>query len=97
MEFKKQVDTHVHTDNSPDGRHSPMYMCETAVDMGLRAVAFTDHCEMESYCGDRYDRSVKQSYFETAKAKSAFLGKLLVLHGIEMANVYADEACGKNY
>ena len=43
MKYKNILDMHVHTDNSFDGNHSTMYMCEKACDKGLRAVAFTDH------------------------------------------------------
>ncbi len=85
MNFKRIMDSHVHTDNSPDGHHSAMFMCETAVSKNLRAVAFTDHCEVDSFLEDSYDRRIVQSYFETAKAKSAFRGRLLVLQGIELA------------
>ena len=46
------IDTHVHTDNSPDGHHSAMYMCECAEMAGLRAIAFTDHVEADAYRRD---------------------------------------------
>ena len=92
MEYRRIIDTHTHTDNSPDGHHSAMFLCETAEQKGLRAIAFTDHCEVDSYYEDNYDRRVRQSFFETAKAKSAFLGKLIVLQGIELAQPhYAPE------
>ena len=69
------VDTHVHSDNSPDGNHSCMFICENAVSMGLKAIAITDHCD---------ERSVMQSYFEVLKARDAYRGKLVVLRGIEL-------------
>ncbi len=92
MEFKRVMDSHIHTDNSPDGHHSAMFMCETAVSKNLRAVAFTDHCEVDSFLIDSYDRRVTQSYFEIAKAKSAYRGRLLVLQGIELAQPHYDPA-----
>lgn len=85
MDYQRIIDSHVHSDNSPDGHHSVMFMCETAVAKSLRAIAFTDHCEVDVYHEEGYGRRVRQSFFETAKAKSAFLGSLLVLHGIELA------------
>ncbi|MGI6773251.1 MAG: histidinol-phosphatase HisJ family protein [Clostridiales bacterium] len=90
MACKSVMDLHVHTDNSFDGHHSTMYMCETAVSKGLRAVAFTDHCEVDAYYKDNFDRSVRQSYIENAKARSAFMGQLLVLQGIELAQPHYD-------
>ena len=44
-----KVDLHVHTDNSPDGVHSPMFVCEHSVKNSLRAVAMTDHCEIDKF------------------------------------------------
>ncbi len=81
--FKNIIDTHAHTDNSFDGNHSPVYMCEAACNKGLKALAFTDHCEVDAFNADG-ERNVRQAFFEIAKAKSAFTGKLLVLNGIEL-------------
>ena len=81
--FKHIIDTHNHTDNSFDGNHSPVYMCEAACNKGLRAIAFTDHCEVDAFDSEG-ERNVRQAFFEIAKAKSAFMGKLLVLNGIEL-------------
>ena len=78
------IDMHTHSDNSPDGIHSPMYMCERAVDKGLRALAITDHCEIDKFFEQKYASSVFHSYFETAKARNAFEGQLLVLIGLEI-------------
>ncbi len=78
------VDMHTHTDNSFDGHSSPVYMCDTACNKGLGAIAFTDHCEIDAYYKDNGERNVRQAFFEIAKAKSAFMGKLLILNGIEL-------------
>lgn len=90
MEFKKLTDMHMHTDNSPDGVHSTMYMCEQAELKGMRAVAFTDHCEVDAYYKDNYDKSGLQAYFEVAKARHVYSGKLLVLEGIELGQAVYD-------
>lgn len=81
--YKHIIDMHTHTDNSFDGNHSPVYMCEAACNKGLRAIAFTDHCEVDAFNSDS-ERNVRQAFFEIAKARSAFTGKLLVLNGIEL-------------
>lgn len=85
MNKQRIMDMHVHSDNSPDGQHSPMYICENAVDKGLRAIAFTDHCEIDKFFTNKYNTMVFHSYFECLKAKIAFEGQLLVLLGIEIA------------
>ncbi len=84
MAFKNLVDLHTHTDNSFDGHHSTMYLCETACMRGLRAIAFTDHLEMDGFFKGNFDRTAIQSYFEVAKARSAFSGKLMVCVGAEL-------------
>ncbi len=84
MAFKNLIDLHTHTDNSFDGHHSTMFLCETACMKGLRAIAFTDHLEMDAFFKGNFDRTAIQSYFEVAKARSAFSGKMLVCVGAEL-------------
>ncbi len=88
MSFKNIMDLHVHTDNSFDGNHSIMYMCEKACEKNVKAVAFTDHVEADCYYEEHYDKVAVQSYFDTVKARCAFDGKLIVCSGIELG-----EAC----
>lgn len=87
------VDFHVHTDNSYDGNHSATFICERAEFNNLRAIAFTDHCEVDRCVRDfAHERAVFQTFFEIAKVRSAFRGKLLVLNGIELGQPsYAPE------
>ena len=81
----KIIDLHTHTDNSPDGNHSVTYMSEIAESNGIECVAFTDHCEVDYFYKDEYDRRTLQSYFEISKAKVAFEGRMDILRGIELA------------
>ncbi len=90
MEKERKIDMHVHSDNSPDGKHSPMFVCEQAVKNNLRAVAITDHCEIDSYKSQGFDSAVFHSYFETRKARVAFQGQLLVLLGVEIGQPLSD-------
>lgn len=91
--YQRKLDLHVHTDNSPDGNHSPMFICERAEFEGMRAIALTDHCETDVYKAERYDKRVQQAYFEASKAQSAFRGKVLVLRGIEIGQPHYDPTC----
>ncbi len=84
MSFKNAMDLHMHTNNSDDARHSVILMCEYAQRKGLRAVAVTDHCECNRYRNDRFDRAIRQSFFETFKARYSFRGSLVVLAGMEL-------------
>ena len=90
MAFKHLVDLHTHTDNSFDGNHSVMFLCEVAYDRGLRAIAFTDHLEMDAFYRDQFDRTALQAYFEVAKAKAVFEGKLTVCNGAELGQAIYD-------
>lgn len=91
--FNHIVDFHVHTDNSYDGSHSATFICEKAQMLDLRAIAFTDHCEVDRCINDyAHERAVFQTFFEIAKVQSAFRGKMLVLNGIELGQpTYAPE------
>jgi len=92
LAFKRMMDLHVHTDNSFDGHHSAMFLCEQAVHRGLRAIAFTDHMDIDLYIPQRLDTRQIQSFFEVTKARSAFQGKLLVLTGMELGQGTFDMA-----
>lgn len=78
------IDMHTHTDNSPDGNHSAVYMAEIAEKNGIECVAFTDHCEVDWFYRDEYDKRSAQSYFEVSKVKEAFEGRLDILRGVEL-------------
>ena len=83
--YKNIVDLHVHTDNSFDGNHSATFFCERAEVLDLRALAFTDHCEVDQFKGDPdYEKRIFQAFFEVSKVRSAFRGKMIVLNGIEL-------------
>jgi len=90
LPYKKILDLHTHTDNSFDGHHSTMYLCECAQTAGLRGVAFTDHIEIDFFYKDGHDRRAMQSYFEVVKARSAFTGNLLVFAGVELGQPMYD-------
>lgn len=95
--YKNIVDLHVHTDNSFDGNHSATFFCEKAEFLDMRAVAFTDHCEVDQFRGDPlYDKRIFQAFFEVAKVRSAFRGRLLVLNGIELGQPAYDIETAEN-
>lgn len=90
LAYRKILDLHTHTDNSFDGNHSTMYMCERAELAGLRGIAFTDHVEIDIYRQHAFDRRAKQSYFEINKAKAAFYGRLAIFAGVELGEATYD-------
>lgn len=84
------TDLHMHTDNSPDGEHSTTEVCISAVRKGLRVIAITDHCEIDRFEEDGYERSLRQSFFDVLKARGIFEGRLEILQGIELGNIMCD-------
>lgn len=84
MDKIKIIDLHTHTDNSPDGNHPCTYMAQKAEENGICCVAFTDHCEVDAFYKEEYDRRVLQSFFEISKTKVAFKNRLQILRGIEL-------------
>ncbi len=92
MSGQRLIDMHVHSDNSPDGMHSPMYICECAVKNNLGAIAITDHCEVDKFFEEKYNNMIFHSFFECSKARNAFEGDLLVLVGLEIGQPHSNIA-----
>lgn len=90
LENIKIIDMHTHTDNSFDGHHSAMFMAETAESKDFASLAFTDHCEVDTFFKRNDDRRTRQSFFEISKARDAFKGRLEILRGIELAQPHYD-------
>lgn len=83
MAYRNIIDQHVHTDNSYDGHHNVVFICEKALEKGLRGVAVTDHVEIDAK--DIVPRKIiVPSYIETMKARNAFTGRLIVSAGMEL-------------
>ena len=90
MRYKFVSDSHVHTDCSRDGTDPAMMMCESAARLGLYSLTITDHCECNCYRAEGYDKSIRQSCFETRKASAAFIGRLHVFSGMEIGQATQD-------
>ncbi len=85
-------DSHVHSDNSPDG-HSPIsLLCEKAVEFGLSGIAITDHCDINVYEEEQFEMRMRQSFFESIIAREVFKNKLIVSPGIELGQPLDDLA-----
>ena len=85
MDDIKIIDLHTHTDSSQDGNHPVEYMAEVAAQNGIQTVAFTDHCEVDVFYKDGFDKRAERSFCEVSKAQKAFEGKIEILRGIELA------------
>ena len=82
--FENIFDSHTHSDNSPDGTHSVVYLCEQAIRKGISGIAVTDHFESQLCDEDHYELRIRQAGFDLLKAKSVFSKKLVITRGIEL-------------
>lgn len=90
MHLKGLVDCHVHSNNSPDGNDPVSKLCSFAADNGMAVLTITDHCEVNAYFQDGYDKTIVKSVEDIEKCKSEFDGRLKVLTGIELGQPLQD-------
>lgn len=84
--FHNLFDSHTHSENSPDGKHSVTFMVENAYQRGLQGLSVTDHFECDCWEEDAYLMRQKQSSLDVAKTRAAFRNRLILTHGIELGN-----------
>lgn len=100
------IDCHTHSRNSFDAHNDTVReRCQRAIQLGLDAMAITDHCEVNRfYEKEHYHITVKKEYDdygfkkayeasmeEVTMAKEEFSGKLNLICGIELGQANADE------
>ena len=83
MKYKNIFDSHTHSDNSFDGHHSCVLLCEGAINNGGKGIAITDHCDIDTK-GFDFRAFATNQYVESFMAKKSFEDKLDVLQGIEL-------------
>ena len=88
--FYNLFDSHTHSDNSFDGTHSIMFMCESAIDKGFLGIAITDHADIDYLEEHQFLQRLRQSYFEVRKAQVAYGKSLVISAGVELGEPDAD-------
>lgn len=83
MKYENFYDLHTHSEHSFDGNHSCTLMCESAVEKGLKGIALTDHCEIDSKNCD-FDKLCDNQFFDTTKCSYIFKDSIKVFRGIEL-------------
>ena len=83
-------DSHVHSDNSPEGRDLVTALCSAAVDKGISGICITDACDMEEFEEQKYGKRLMYSCFAAHKAQDIFSQQLIVTNGVEMRQPLAD-------
>ena len=99
MKYKFISDSHVHSENSFDGKDSVIMMCERAADLGLYSITVTDHCECNEYYENaeniNYRECIEHSVRDTAKARALYVDRVNVYTGIELGQSYQNREASK--
>ena len=92
-------DLHVHTkfsfDGAADGSGEPEAVADAAIAAGLRAIALTDHCDIDDVLDGIYPPYPAGAIHSAVeRLKADFSGRLEILRGIELGEPHArpDEA-----
>ena len=87
-----RVDLHMHTEYSVDAAQAqtPLQKAQACLDAGLEIIGITDHLEYYHRRGPSENRDVEACLRDIRAAKQTFAGKLEVLVGIEVGQIYAD-------
>lgn len=83
MKYSNFYDLHTHSIHSFDGNHSYNSMVQSAVEKGLKGIAVTDHCEIDSKDCD-FDALCSNQYADACLAVEKFKSEIEVFKGIEL-------------
>lgn len=84
MEHLLKCDLHVHTNYSFDSQTTMEQYAARAVELGLDAVCFTDHIDINNHRNTFATFPFEQRLKEFEAVKRKFFGKVLLLQGYEM-------------
>lgn len=91
----KIYDTHMHSENSHDGKVPIKLLCAHAADMNLSGITITDHFDCEKYNSKDDCKHILKSISDIKEAKKAFGDKLEILIGVEIADRIYNDDMGK--
>ncbi len=77
-------DLHIHTNCSLDGHETAESMCQGAINNNVKLIAITDHCEIDEFFQEGYDKIVVDSFNSTQNCKEKFSDKIKVISGVEI-------------
>ena len=86
------IDSHLHSNNSHDGKSTIYEMCLVAIEKGLTSICFTEHLEQNP--GDRgYGFFNHKKYSDDInRAREKCCGKINILQGIEFSEPHEHPA-----
>lgn len=89
-----RVDLHMHTEFSADAAspQSPGQKAQACLDAGLDVIGLTDHLDFFRTHGPEENRDPEGCVRAVREAKRAFEGRIEVLAGMEIGQIYVDPA-----
>ena len=82
-----RTDYHMHSTFSPDGNDMPQILCQEALNLGLEAIAITEHAEWHPAYKDRGFPQVDAYFAAMERCRAEFEPHgLTVLTGVELGN-----------
>ena len=92
--YENKYDSHIHSINSHDGREEVSAICGAAVARGLKGIAVTDHCDINS--GGKECMRVKQRLLaDVRRAREDSGGSLLISAGLELGEAHHNPRLAK--
>jgi len=86
------IDTHVHSNFSFDGENTPREMIEKGLELGLYAMTFTDHADMNTYFDPYYKDSLLMPQGKAAIPPliDEYAGRIKLGFGVELGQYIQD-------
>ncbi len=79
------IDCHSHSEFSPDGKDSVAAMCDRALELGVSVYGLSDHCEIDYYEVQSYEKRLQKSWAAMRQQKERFADKKMkLLAGVEI-------------
>ena len=88
--YNIMFDMHLHTKYSSDSKETLDNICKSALEKGLKGIAFTDHATIYKYEELGIYNNFTKCKEEIFRLKKKYEGKLTILFGAEISEAYAN-------
>lgn len=89
-----KCDMHTHTDNSADCREPMENTVKSAIEKGIKVLAFTDHCDLTYFDLRGNDKSIGKSFKQAEDLREKYKDKIKILSGIELGEYIYNKDLG---
>ena len=89
-----KCDMHTHTNNSADCREPMENTVKSAIEKGIKVLAFTDHCDLTYFDLRDNDKSIGKSFEQAEDFRKKYKDKIKILSGIELGEYIYNKDLG---